>query len=151
MRACCVCAVRRNNAPVFSRPALSLSHTHTKCKINKQTQDDDDDPLGEDDEMPWYRRPLVLAHVVAFTVAAALLIVGVCTQLLVPALRPGGAGGGKEGKYSAGGVELFRWMYFFCIWPLLWVRYFVFYVLLFAHRCFVKRRRRRKQQPTSPP
>jgi hypothetical protein len=58
------------------------------------------------------RRRSVVLHAAAFLAAAAMLVVGVCTHWGVPRMAS---------ALGSGRVELFRWMYFFAVWPPLWV------------------------------
>ncbi len=58
------------------------------------------------------RRRKFLLYTSSFLVAAALLVVGICTQWGVKPMVT---------ALGSGKVELFRWMYFFSLWPPLWV------------------------------
>jgi len=84
------------------------------CHHQRTRQDDpeDYDTEEEDKRRPWYRRRKVLLYASSFLVAAALLVVGICTQWGVKPM---------VSALGSGKVELFRWMYFFSLWPPLWV------------------------------
>eukprot|EP00775_Hariotina_reticulata_P008974 gene8974-9149_t len=73
-------------------------------------EDDDEEGVGEEQKLPWHRRPLVLLHIIAFSLSVILFLIGICSQY-VPAMQV---------VTGRSGVELFRWMYFFCAWPVLW-------------------------------
>ena len=47
------------------------------------TQDDEDDELEEWQKPPWYRRPRVLMHIAAFSLALLLVVAGMCIPVLV--------------------------------------------------------------------
>lgn len=60
-------------------------------------QDDDDEAEGEEQRPPWYKRPMVWLHIVAFSLSVLLLLMGILTQYVEA----------MSSKNSAG-VDLYR-------------------------------------------
>jgi hypothetical protein len=42
--------------------------------------------VSEEQKLPWHRRPLVLMHIVAFSLSVVLFLIGICSQY-VPAMH----------------------------------------------------------------
>jgi hypothetical protein len=61
-------------------------------------QDDEDDGEGEEERPRWYKRPLVWGRIVALTISALLLLLGVLSQNVT-----------AISKVNNAGVDLFRW------------------------------------------